>query len=1042
MDPNELVGRIAKQLGRGAAGNVLEPRHPPPRVADHELVRPIGAGSYGEVWLARSVTGQWRAVKVVARARFESDRPYEREYRGVVQFEPISRTHPGLIQVLHVGRDDAAGAFYYVMELADDEGLPGEASDRLPSSSRIAGTLGPRGRDLEAFVAHYRPRTLRSELDARGRLPVAEVVALGVHLSGALGHIHRHGLVHRDVKPSNVIVVRGQPKLADLGLVATTNEARSFVGTEGFIPPEGPGTVQADLFAFGRLLYEAATGNDRCEFPAVPPDLDTWPDREGFLELNEVLARLCAPEPSRRCAHAAVAAGDLNLLLAGRSVRKAYGVERRLQRATRITAVAAAAVVLALGIVGLQEVRQRGAEARASAERLLRQRAEAAERTSRQQLYTALLEQARATVRSGEVGQRVRALEAVRRAAAIRNTPELRREALAALALPDLRLERALPAGSRYTARQLDPAFERLAVCAGRGPVEIRAVADNRSLATLPASTNLMCYNASWSPDGRFLVVKRDYDGHGYGEDLELWDLSGDARQVLLIRDARRNVRAYHPYAPYLLTSDAAGRIVTWNLERGTEQDRRPLAGGATELLVYAPDGTRLAAIHPQPAGSVVSIYEATNLTLQVSCPFASIVTTATWHPDGTWLAVTDRSGTVHQVAADTGTARALGRHRAEAVTAVFDRVGDYLVTGGWERSLICWDLRTMQRGFVLELDSYQVQVRSDGRQWALLTLDGVQLHAFEPPAPREFAEDLGSRLRFAAFSADGRWLAAAADERLGVWDLGQPGPGALTTDGAEVSPYWSPDGQELFGSRRDEGCFWWRVVPAPHRGLAPGLERRELAKPAGFTWLSLAANQVAWTTTRGSQVVELDQLRPRDDGWSRTARGMNGISPDRRWLGIYQGYTSTLHVYQLPGLEPAAQLDCLASIAGFQFSPAGDEVAVASRGQVEFWNTRDWQRTRVLTNFAGIPHVGVLVQPDGRGWWLAPEQRFAGLYAAGSLEPRLPLPSTMAPLALSADGRQLAVSVEARRLQVWDLVEVRRHLHALGLDWADPGSP
>lgn len=100
---------------------------------------------------------------------------------------------------------------------------------------------------VSSLAAPYRPRTLRSELDARGRLPVAEVVALGVQLCGALGHIHRSGLVHRDVKPSNVIFVQGLPKLADLGLVATADEARSFVGTEGFIPPEGPGTIQADL---------------------------------------------------------------------------------------------------------------------------------------------------------------------------------------------------------------------------------------------------------------------------------------------------------------------------------------------------------------------------------------------------------------------------------------------------------------------------------------------------------------------------------------------------------------------------------------------------------------------------------------------------------------------------------------------------------------------------------------------------------------------------------------------------------------------------
>src|SRR5437016_2484840 len=93
---------------------------PIPHVPDHELVRTIGAGSYGEVWLARSIVGVYRAVKVVYRTTFESERPFEREFIGIQKFEPVSRTHEGLMDVLQIGRNDAEGYFYYVMELADD----------------------------------------------------------------------------------------------------------------------------------------------------------------------------------------------------------------------------------------------------------------------------------------------------------------------------------------------------------------------------------------------------------------------------------------------------------------------------------------------------------------------------------------------------------------------------------------------------------------------------------------------------------------------------------------------------------------------------------------------------------------------------------------------------------------------------------------------------------------------------------------------------------------------------------------------------------
>src|SRR6266540_333203 len=94
----------------------------PPRIPDHELLRCIGRGSYGEVWLARNALGAYRAVKIVLRRTFEHDRPFEREFGGIQKFEPISRSHEGLVDLLQVGRNDQEGYFYYVMELADDAG--------------------------------------------------------------------------------------------------------------------------------------------------------------------------------------------------------------------------------------------------------------------------------------------------------------------------------------------------------------------------------------------------------------------------------------------------------------------------------------------------------------------------------------------------------------------------------------------------------------------------------------------------------------------------------------------------------------------------------------------------------------------------------------------------------------------------------------------------------------------------------------------------------------------------------------------------------
>ena len=82
-------------------------------IHEHELLRRIGRGAYGEVWLARNTLGAGRAVKVVYRKDFEDSRPFEREFRGIQKFEPISRSHEGLVNILQVGRHD--DYFYYVM---------------------------------------------------------------------------------------------------------------------------------------------------------------------------------------------------------------------------------------------------------------------------------------------------------------------------------------------------------------------------------------------------------------------------------------------------------------------------------------------------------------------------------------------------------------------------------------------------------------------------------------------------------------------------------------------------------------------------------------------------------------------------------------------------------------------------------------------------------------------------------------------------------------------------------------------------------------
>jgi hypothetical protein len=210
-------------------------------------------------------------------------------------------------------------------------------------------------------------------------------------------------------------------------------------------------------------------------------------------------------------------------------------------------------------------------------------------------------------------------------------------------------------------------------------------------------------------------------------------------------------------------------------------------------------------------------------------------------------------------------------------------------------------------------------------------------------------------------------------------------------------------------------------------------MEKRPLSKPSGSFSLCLVSNDVVFTSDKGSTSSTFDQLETPLTNWKSTIGGWNGASPDGRWLGVYRPSNPHLYIYGLPGFERMAKLTNQSRISQFEFSPRGDEVAVASRAGVEFWSTTTWQRTRHLTNFGGV-----LYSPDARTLWLWTRPDQGGLHDARTGESILPLPGNTLPLAISADGRQLAVSVDARRVQVWDLVEVRRRLRDLGLDWTE----
>jgi CHASE2 domain-containing sensor protein/class 3 adenylate cyclase len=280
-EPASQVEKSPLYTGRiGTSGSAPESRAERPAIPDHEALRCIGQGAYGEVWLARDAIGSFHAVKILRREAFKDAVPFEREFKGLQRYTPLSRSHPGLVQILHVGRNDAAGYIYYIMEAGDDQ--------------RTGQTFEPDS---------YAPRNLATDIGAFGRIPLGTLVQHGIDIAEALSYLHRNGLIHRDIKPANIIFVHGQLKLADIGLVAEIAAAGaeiSFIGTPGYMPPEGPGTAASDVFSLGKLLYVAATGGPVRSFPNVPPDSGNSTEGASLHSFMQILLHACEPIAAER----------------------------------------------------------------------------------------------------------------------------------------------------------------------------------------------------------------------------------------------------------------------------------------------------------------------------------------------------------------------------------------------------------------------------------------------------------------------------------------------------------------------------------------------------------------------------------------------------------------------------------------------------------------------------------------------------------------------------------------------------------------------
>lgn len=127
----------------------------------------------------------------------------------------------------------------------------------------------------------------------RNRLPAAEIAQLGLQLSSAVAYLHRHGILHLDLKPSNIVVTHGLAKVLDLSLARPPGRYRGGSGTAGYMAPEqivgGEIGPPADVWGIGATLYEAAAGEAACDA-----------GEESESATVDALMDVCCPDPVSR----------------------------------------------------------------------------------------------------------------------------------------------------------------------------------------------------------------------------------------------------------------------------------------------------------------------------------------------------------------------------------------------------------------------------------------------------------------------------------------------------------------------------------------------------------------------------------------------------------------------------------------------------------------------------------------------------------------------------------------------------------------------
>ena len=1067
------------------ASNSSVPEGPGAVIGPYKLLEQIGEGGFGVVFMAEQQHPVRRrvALKVIKPgmdtrqvvARFEA----ERQALALMD-------HPHIAHVLDGGQT-SSGRPYFVMELV--RGIPvTEFCDQNRLSIRQR--LGLFVSVCQALQHAHHKAIIHRDIKPSNVLvtlhdgePVIKVIDFGV--AKAIGH----QLTERTLLTAFV----------------------QMVGTPLYMSPEQAEMsgldidTRSDIYSLGVLLYELLTGTTpligerlkaaafdeirriiREEEPAKPStrvstigaaaatvstNRQSEPQRLRRSlrgELDWIVMKCLEKDRTRRYETASSLAADLQRYLHDEPVlacppSTAYRVRKFVRRNKGpVLAALALALALALGIVGTTWGLIRATDARAVAvneankkEAALRA-ARQSERDAKDKLWLSLYERARAGRYGRQMGQRLDSLAALADAARIRPAPALRDEAIAAMALPDVRRTGGWRTSSPGVGAAAYGRQHRFwARADSQGFISIRSIPDDQEIQRIVWGPILGTY-LHFSPDERFLLAL----GEGYK--LGVWRVA-DGQPA--IRDKLQGCRS-HAFSPdgKRLTVGQGEWLLLFDLVTGEEVKRWRLPAPA-HTLAFHPDSSKLAVGFF--SSSAASVYDASSGALLTDLPVTGMSNqVVAWHPDGERLAVagSDPRIQIWNVAARRKVATLEG-HIQHVAVLTFHPDGELLASHGWDGQLLLWHPSSGRQ--LMRLTSVTPpQFSADGR------LLGVAWHCdsadrLEVTTAREYRTLVSSAgagrggYGNSAISPDGRLLAVGTDEGAHLWDLNSGRALAVLPAGTHFvffeasqstpsggtdstirsnGPPWSlltsgPDGL-LRWSITSNGSDGRRLKVGPPQQLSP-------LRQASFALTADGRTLAAVTEDGTSKILDLETATVRLEIGSDPLGAALALSGDGRWVASSGWYSDRVQLWNASRGQMVHEWVVGKRTFVF-FTPDSRALIIARGDEFSFWDVETFEPIRRLPrDVAQFPGC-VAFSPDGRLMALEMEPAIIHLkdVATGQTVAKLEDPhgDRATFQCFTPDGTQLVVVAKyARAIHIWDLRAIRKRLKEMNLDWDWP---